>query len=134
MRFVIDMNLARTWVKTLEPLGITAVHWSDVGPARADDTAIYGWAREAGHHILTRDFDFAGLAVESGGVPSVVLMKASRAGTPEAAAFVTSALRASRAEIESGAIVSVDVDRRVVRSLPLRRMSKSQGDIDPWSN
>lgn len=40
VRIVIDMNLSVEWVNVLAGQGWSAVHWSTVGDARAEDSAI----------------------------------------------------------------------------------------------
>jgi predicted nuclease of predicted toxin-antitoxin system len=123
MKIVIDMNLARHWVDMLAPLGIEAVHWSAVGAENTADEDIHAWARDTGHDILTRDHDFANLAVGANAPkPSILLVKAARAGTPATMTFVTSAIAAARTDIERGTILVIDADRRAVRSLSLPRI------------
>jgi len=46
VKFVVDMNLAPSWVARLTRLGFEAVHWSSIGAATAPDDEILAWARE----------------------------------------------------------------------------------------
>ena len=46
MKVLIDMNLSPRWEIGLAAAGISAAHWSRLGPARAPDSAILPGIRE----------------------------------------------------------------------------------------
>jgi predicted nuclease of predicted toxin-antitoxin system len=76
MKIVIDMNLSPSWVAWLTTHGHDAVHWSEVGDARAKDEVIMKWALEQGRIVLTCDLDFGDiLAATKARAPSVVLLR-----------------------------------------------------------
>lgn len=122
MRLLIDMNLSPRWRDTLGLAGIEAVHWSDVGAAMAPDVEIMGYAQDHGFIVLTHDLDFGAiLAATQGRGPSVIQLHAHDA-TPEAnASMVVAALRQCEAELEAGALLTVDVARTRLSLLPLQR-------------
>ena len=45
MKLLLDMNIAPRWATYLTVAGMTAVHWTQVGPATATDAAIMAPAR-----------------------------------------------------------------------------------------
>lgn len=77
------------------------------------------WAAEHTHIVLTADLDFSAiLAATQRRQPSVIQIRAdvpTPAATGEA---VLSAIRQARAELESGAVLSVDTARARLRVLP----------------
>lgn len=44
MQLLIDMNLSPRWIKTLEPGGFYALHWSQIGSYDASDHEILLYA------------------------------------------------------------------------------------------
>lgn len=40
MKILVDMNLSPEWVEVLQQAGFTAIHWSAVGKANAQDTEL----------------------------------------------------------------------------------------------
>jgi predicted nuclease of predicted toxin-antitoxin system len=120
MKILIDMNLSPRWVDFLASAGFVAVHWSQVGPANARDDELTRWAAEHDHVVLTSDLDFGAiLAATKARGPSVLQLR-NDILTPEAmGGAVLSALKQTRAELESGALVSLDVARARLRVLPL---------------
>jgi predicted nuclease of predicted toxin-antitoxin system len=61
VKFVVDMNLAPSWVTRLTRLGFEAVHWSTIGAATAPDDEILAWAREHGYVVITNHLDFSAI-------------------------------------------------------------------------
>ena len=59
MRFLIDANLPRAVIGTLQKSGHQAEFARDVGLAAAPDEQIAARARESGATLLTRDMDFS---------------------------------------------------------------------------
>ena len=43
VKLVIDMNLSVQWVDVLAKDGWSAIHWSQIGDPRADDSEIMNW-------------------------------------------------------------------------------------------
>ena len=96
MKILLDMNLSPRWVRFLEQEGFEVAHWSTVGDPRATDAAIMSWAAKNG--LRTQDV------------------------MPEAVGRdVVRVLRMRSAEIEHGAVVSIDKVTSRVRVLPFRR-------------
>lgn len=120
MKFLVDMNLSPKWVDSLSAAGWEAVHWSRVGRGNAPDREIMRWAAKNEWTLLTSDLDFGAILAATGGRrPSVVQVRGENLAPPEIGGAVLSAIRQMKAEIEAGAIISVDVARTRVRVLPL---------------
>jgi predicted nuclease of predicted toxin-antitoxin system len=121
MKILVDMNLSPRWVGVLETAGFEAAHWSVVGAHDASDMAILSYARTNDCVILTHDLDFGAiLATTRGAKPSVVQIRAEDIRPGAASMQVVAALRQMSADLEAGALVSVDVNRARLRVLPLR--------------
>ncbi len=122
MKLVVDMNLAPRWADWLTGAGWAAVHWSSVGSGDAADTQIMAYARANSLIVLTHDLDFGAiLAATNGEKPSVVQIRAED-NSPEAIGQqVLLALQQLKAELATGALVTIEPARNRVRLLPLRQ-------------
>lgn len=123
MRLLLDMNLSPQLGAALTLAGWEAVHWSDVGDARARDTEILAHAFQHNYVLVTYDLDFGDILAATGAHgPSVVLLRhvqdllGSRIGM-----LLIAALSACEEPLERGAIVTVDATRARVRVLPIDR-------------
>lgn len=63
MRFLVDNQLPRALVQLLIQAGHQAVHVLDIELARSNDHAIWKYAAEYGCVLISKDADFAELAV-----------------------------------------------------------------------
>lgn len=121
MKVLVDMNLSPRWVAVLADSGISSTHWSDIGSARAPDPEIMAYAREGNWVILTQDLDFGTiLAATNGEKPSVIQIRSEDVSPEVAAKAVIAAIRQMSAELEQGALLTVDPRRTRLRYLPLR--------------
>lgn len=121
MRLLIDMNLSPRWVGLLASAGIEAVHWSTLGSPNALDSEIMAFAAAHGHVVLTHDLDFGAiLAATQGEKPSVVQIRALDVSPDVIGKQVIVALGQVAAELEAGALLTVDPNRTRLRILPLR--------------
>lgn len=122
MKILIDMNLSPTLVTVLAEGGITASHWSTLGPAKSLDPEIAAFARNGDWVILTQDLDFGTiLAVTHGAKPSVIQIRSDDVSPEAAAAAVILAIRQMNVELEQGALITVDPQRTRLRYLPLHQ-------------
>ena len=121
MKLLVDMNLSPRWVGALAHAGIEAAHWSTLGAANAPDAEIMTHARKHGYVVLTHDLDFSAiLAATHGEKPSVVQIRAGNVNPDAIGPQVIIALRQMAAELESGALLTVDPNRTRLRVLPLQ--------------
>lgn len=119
MKLLVDMNLSPRWVDTLAEAGIETTHWSTVGAANAPDTEIMAYARQRDYVVLTHDLDFSAiLAATQGKKPSVVQIRAEDVSPYVIGPQVVIALRQMAAELDAGALVTVDPQRTRLRVLP----------------
>jgi predicted nuclease of predicted toxin-antitoxin system len=120
MKFLVDMNLSPSWVAFLAEADFAAVHWSQVGPPNAADRDLMRWAAEHGYIVLTADLGFSAiLAATESRRPSVVQVR-NDILTPEVlGGAVLAAIRQTREELVTGAIILVDAGRARLRVLPL---------------
>lgn len=63
MKFLVDNQLPRALTTLLENLGHHAVHVLDVELSQVDDLAIWAYAAQYGYTIISKDADFADLAL-----------------------------------------------------------------------
>jgi predicted nuclease of predicted toxin-antitoxin system len=63
VRFLIDNQLPRALARLLTDLGHQAVHVLDIGLAQTDDRAIWIYAAQNDCVIVSKDSDFANLAL-----------------------------------------------------------------------
>lgn len=122
MRLLIDMNLTPRWVLFLEDAAHEAVHWSSVGHGSAKDSEICEYGRQRGFVIVTNDMDFPQiLAHTKDSAPSVVLLRGEPLVPEVRGSALLGALHDCEAELNQGAIVTLDwSDKPRARVLPLR--------------
>lgn len=116
------MNLSPLLAEGLRDRGWNAIHWSQVGDPRAHDAEIMDWARAGGYVVLTHDLDFGVLlALTGSGAPSVVQVRTHDITPDHLGPLLHRMLNAQAADLEAGALVTVDEARSRVRILPLHR-------------
>jgi predicted nuclease of predicted toxin-antitoxin system len=121
MRVLVDMNLSPAWAKFLSDKGISATHWSGVGAANAADREIMAYAAEHNYIVLTHDLDFGAiLAANQGDKPSVIQIRSDDLRPETIGTAVVTALRNAEAELDAGALVSVEPHRTRLRILPFK--------------
>ena len=121
MKLLVDMNLSPCWVGMLTNEGIAAAHWSTLGANNAPDSEIMIYARVHDYVVLTHDLDFGAiLAATHGEKPSVVQIRADDVSPDVIGTQVIAALHQMAAELESGALLTIDQNRNRLRLLPLR--------------
>ena len=120
MKLLVDLNLSPDWVDYLERSGLTAVHWSALGPADAPDDELLDWARRNRHVVFTHDLDFSRLiALTRATGPSVFQVRTEDVLPSAIGAPVVRALRQHAAALEAGAIVVLDSTTLRARLLPI---------------
>jgi predicted nuclease of predicted toxin-antitoxin system len=122
MRLLIDMNLTPRWVRHLRDAGHECAHWSECGPPSASDATICRYARDHSFVLLTNDLDFPRiLAFTSEARPSVILLRGEPLVPELRGAALLNAMRDCAAELDGGAILTLEwSDRPRARLLPLR--------------
>lgn len=120
MKLLVDMNLSPRWVTLLTDAGFHTAHWSALGASNAPDTEIMTFAKANAYVVLTHDLDFSAiLAATKGEKPSVVQIRATDVNPEAIGAAVIIALRQMAADLEDGALLTIDANRTRLRLLPL---------------
>lgn len=82
---------------------------------------ILSYAAATGYVVITHDLDFGTiLAITHGKRPSVVQIRSMDVSPDVVAAQTIAALRLAEAELEAGALLTIEADRTRLRILPLR--------------
>ena len=122
MRLLVDMNLSPRWAGFLREAGHDARHWSTVGDPTAPDSTIMRVAAEQHAVLLTNDLDFGTMLAASGADgPSVVQIRASDLRPDVLGQLVLAALGQMAAELDAGALITVQAASTRLRMLPLAR-------------
>ena len=72
MILLLDENLSPRLVPRLQSLFGGLTHVRDVGLRRADDKAIWDWAKANGYAVITTDSDFIAMSQTAGWPPKVI--------------------------------------------------------------
>jgi len=100
--------------------GIEAVHWSLIGSPNAPDSEIMIYAKEFDFTVLTNDLDFGYiLALTQDKKPSVIQMRTGALGYDRIGALMLNAIKLLAADIDKGALVTIDQRKTRVNMLPL---------------
>ena len=109
MKLLVDMNLSPKWIGVFRDSGWEAVHWSAVGQATARDSEIMAYAAANHYVVVTHDLDFSAiLAVTHGKKPSVVQIRSEDVSAEIIGKQTVAALRHMQAELEAGALLTVE--------------------------
>jgi predicted nuclease of predicted toxin-antitoxin system len=121
MKLLVDMNLSPRWIAFLRDAGWEATHWSTVGKAEASDSEIMTYAAVNNYVVLTNDLDFAAiLAASRQKKPSVAQIRAQDLSPIVIGSQIVAALRHVQAELEAGALLTIESDRTRLRVLPFQ--------------
>ena len=120
MKLLLDMGLAQSTVAFLRDQGYDAVHLREEGLQHLPDEEIIEKARREGRVILTHDLDFGRIiALSQRRLPSVVIFRLDDMQPPHVNYYLIETLQRFRAELEAGALVSINEHAIRVRSLPI---------------
>ena len=121
MKFLSDMGISMSTVRSLRDAGHDAVHLREQGLARLPDAEIVEKAQSEGRVVLTFDLDFGDLlAISRRNLPSVVIFRL-RNQTPSSVTAKPKDVLSQRGRIlEEGAIIIVEDARHRIRRLPIK--------------
>jgi predicted nuclease of predicted toxin-antitoxin system len=120
MKLLLDMNLSPALAADLRAAGFEAEHWNGHGPAGAEDTEIMAFAKKNEYVVVTHDLDFSAiLAATNGDKPSVVQVRAANLAPQLLVGPLILGLRRCAADLESGALLTIEAERQRLRLLPL---------------
>jgi len=121
MKLLVDMNLSPHWVGLFHDSGWEAEHWSAVGRPTARDSEIMAFAAANNYVVVTHDLDFSAiLAVTHGKKPSVIQIRSEDVSVEFIGKQTVAALRHMQAELEAGALLTIEAGRTRLRLLPIR--------------
>ena len=121
MKFLLDMNLAPRWAEFLQQAGMEAMHWSRLGTANATDVEIMSYALDNNYWVITHDLDFGAiLAASQLDGPSVIQLRASDVSPEAIGHHVIQAIKSRKADLQAGALLTIDPGRMRLSLLPLR--------------
>ncbi|MDR0494005.1 MAG: DUF5615 family PIN-like protein [Treponema sp.] len=120
MKILVDMNLSPNWADFLTRNGIEAVHWSFIGLPDAPDTEIFTYAKTHDFTVMTGDLDFGFiLAITHGEKPSVIQTRTGDLKPDRIGGIVVNVIKQLVADIDKGALVTIDQHKIRVTLLPL---------------
>jgi predicted nuclease of predicted toxin-antitoxin system len=120
VKILIDMNLSPRWVDVFFSHNIEAVHWSSIGRADAPDIEIMAYAKANNYVIFTHDLDFSAiLSINHHQKPSVIQTRMGDISPVISGQLIINAVLAATAEIEKGALITIDLKKTRLRILPL---------------
>jgi predicted nuclease of predicted toxin-antitoxin system len=120
MKIIVDMNLSPRWAQVLNDAGFDSTHWSSIGDSHAPDTQIMAYAKLHNGVVLTHDLDFGTiLAANKHEKPSVVQIRSDDLRPEHIGHSVIMALHQFAAELETGALITVNPTRTRASLLPL---------------
>ncbi len=88
MKLLFDHNLSFRLISTLSELYPGSIHARDVGLHTASDEAVWGYARQHGLTIVTKDVDFHQRSLVFGAPPKVVWIAIGNCSTHDIAVLL----------------------------------------------
>jgi predicted nuclease of predicted toxin-antitoxin system len=88
VKFLFDQNLSPSLVESLADIYPESVHVQSVGLDRADDTAVWDFARLQNLVIVTKDADFQERSLIAGVPPKVVWIRRGNCSTSDIEAIL----------------------------------------------
>lgn len=85
MRLLLDQNLSHRLKHSLESVYAGVAHVRDFGLERADDSAVWAFAKAQGFVIVSKDSDFHQRSLVFGHPPKVVWLRLGNCSTAEIA-------------------------------------------------
>lgn len=97
MKLLLDENLSRRLVPSLQQAFAGTCHLEDVGLQGASDTAVWAFAGREGYALVSEDDDFRQLSLLRGTPPKVLVLAIGNGGNAE----VLGVLMSNRVRIEA---------------------------------
>lgn len=120
MKFLADVGISMSTVRSLREEGHDAVHLSDEGLQQLSDEHIIEKARREARIVLTFDLDFGDLlALGLTDSPSVIVFRLHDETPSSVTPKLMEVLRQRGEDLERGAVIVVEDTRYRLRSLPI---------------
>ena len=118
MKFLADMGIAPVTVEWLNRQGHDARHLSEEGLHKLSDRATFDKADREKRIVLTTDLDFGEIAVSTSSVKISVIIFRQEDRTPSSInQYLEKVINDAEAELEKGAIITVQEGRIRIRRL-----------------
>lgn len=121
MKLLLDQGLPPMTAELLRGQGIDAVHVSEIGWARAEDTKIIELAQKNNRIIITLDADYhAAIALTSAPSPSVIWIRVVNLRAAAYVEIIVPILNEYKEMLISGILLTIRSDRKIkMRLLPI---------------
>lgn len=120
LKFIADLHISPVTVEKLRRHGYNVIRISEKLPATASDAEIVALAVKEEAVIVTQDLDFSAIVARSGNnKPSVIILRVSNAKPHIISRILIALLPLIEAELQDGAIVSVDEKEFRIKKLPV---------------
>ncbi len=120
MKFLGDVGVSTSTLRTLREAGYDAVHLREQNLHRLPDKAILEKALKEGRIVITFDLDFGDLLATSGGrLPSVIIFRLYNQTPSNVTKRLFDLLSVETQRLESGALFIVEDARYRMRPLPV---------------
>ena len=120
MKLLLDQGLPRSASALLSEAGVDAVHVGDLGLSAADDHEILESSRNLQRVVATLDADFPAILAMNGATePSVIRIRLEGLRGPALTDLLMSVIDRCSADLERGAVETVEPRRIRIRRLPI---------------
>src|ERR1051325_12086145 len=120
MKLLLDQGTPRSTAALLRQAGLDTVHTAEIGMAEAEDSEILARASAEDRIVVTLDADFhALLALSQARKPSVIRIRIEGLRAEQLALHVQYVIQQCGADLDAGALISVQEGRIRVRRLPV---------------
>jgi predicted nuclease of predicted toxin-antitoxin system len=121
MKLLLNQGLPPSTAELLREQGLDAVHVSEIGYARADDSEIIELARTEERIVITLDADYhAAIALTSANFPSVIWIRVANLRGSEYVEIITSTLTEYQETLLTGVLITIRADRTIrLKLLPI---------------
>jgi predicted nuclease of predicted toxin-antitoxin system len=119
MKLLLDQGLPWTAVRLLRQASVDTIHVREIDYTRADDVDILEKGRQEGRCVVSIDADFHTiLALTGATTPSAIRIRIEGLQAQQVAELLIVVINQCRADLEVGAVVTVQPNRIRVRRLP----------------
>jgi predicted nuclease of predicted toxin-antitoxin system len=121
MKLLLDQGLPPLTAELLREQGIDAIHVSEIGYSRAEDTKIIELAQTGNRIIITLDADYhAAIALTSSPSPSVIWIRVVNLRASKYVEIIIPILNEYKEMLINGVLITMRSDRQVkTRLLPI---------------
>jgi predicted nuclease of predicted toxin-antitoxin system len=120
MSFLLNENLALSYAQALRSMGLDAKHVIEVGLNQTKDERIIDFARTNGMAIIAFDLDHTKIVALFGNhVPTILTFRVTQITQESFVGFFEAHYPALQANIEKGALITIDDNGIRVRELPI---------------